>query len=227
MKREAKTLNQIPRTKTSNIDVPHHEQQYEFTCGPASLMMVFKYFDKRFPLTNEVETDIWRESSLAPLPPTSRYGLAFAALKRGYRVEILTSVPGIEYVSKTPTRLTGRRVGGFFETFMGMMKVQFLERKKRAFDLGLKEKKVKKVTPEDVVNVLRRKGLSIMLTSARFFDDQDWAHWVVVTDYDKNGSFYINDPASNTKKGRRVFSANKFEKINGYYGDQVLISVFR
>ena len=65
-----------------------------------------------------------------------------------------------------------------------------------------------------------------MLTSARFFDDQDWAHWVVLTGCD-NENVYINDPASASKKGYRVFSKAKFEKINNYYGDQVLISIFR
>ena len=207
------------------VQVPHHEQQYEFTCGPASLMMIFKHFDKKFSFINEVETDIWRESSLAPLPPTSRYGLAFSALKRGYRVEILTNVKGIEYVSKTPASLTGRRTGDFFEGFLDMMKAQFEERKKRAFELGLKERKVKKITIEAIEDVLKRGGLSILLTSARFFDDQDWAHWVVLTGCDDK-NIYINDPASVTKKGRRVFSRTKFEKIDNYYGDQVLISIF-
>jgi predicted double-glycine peptidase len=211
--------------KISNV--PHHEQQYEFTCGPASMMMIFKHFDGKFRLTNEVETDIWRESSLAPLPPTSRYGLAFSALKRGFRVEILTNVKGIEYVTKTPERLTGRRRGGIFETFMDMMREQFEERRKRAIELGLKEKKVRNISTGDVVNVLKRNGLSVMLTSARFFEDEDWAHWVVVTGYDDKENFYVNDPASNSNKGRRVFSKEKFKDLKGYYGDEVLISVFR
>lgn len=208
--------------------VPHHEQQYEFTCGPASLMMIFKHFDKKFEFTNAMETDIWRESSLAPLPPTSRYGLAYSALKRGYDVEILTNVKGIEYVNKTPPRLTGgRRISGVFQQFVQMMQAQFDERRRRDLELGLKEKKVKKIKTSDVDEVLVKKGLSIMLTSARFFDDQDWAHWVVVTGHDSKDNFYINDPASNSNKGRRVFSRERFEEINGYYGDQVLISIFR
>ncbi len=85
---------------------------------------------------------------------------------------------------------------------------------------------MKKFSSAEVVDVLERKGLSIMLTSARFFDDQDWAHWVVLTGWD-NENVYINDPASASKKGYRVFSKAKFEKINNYYGDQVLISIFR
>ena len=205
--------------------IPHYEKQYEFTCGPASLMMIFKHFDRKFALSKKNEIHLWRESSLAPLPPTSRYGLAFSALKRGFRVEMLSNVDGIKYINKTPTRLTGRRGGDWIKRFMGLMKAQFEERKKRANELGLKEKKSKKITAKAIEDVLVRKGLSIMLTSARFFDDQDWAHWVVVTGFDAE-NVYINDPASTSNKGRRVFSRNEFEKINGYYGDQVLISMF-
>jgi predicted double-glycine peptidase len=206
--------------------VPHYEQQYEFTCGPASLMMIFKHFDRKFVLNKKIETDLWRESSLAPLPPTSRYGLAFSALKRGHKVEVLTNVAGIEYVSKTPASLTGRRGGEWIQRFMQLMKAQFEERKQRAVDMGLKEKKVRKVTLKHVEDALKRRGLGIMLTSARFFDDEDWAHWVVLVGVD-NKNVYINDPSSKSKKGRRVFSRREFESINSYYGDQVLISIFR
>lgn len=204
--------------------VPHYEQQYDFTCGPASLMMIFKHFDNKFKFSTQIETDIWRESSLAPLPPTSRYGLAFSALKRGYRAEILTNVIGIEYVNKTPARLTGDR-SGMMQMFLGMMQAQFEERKKRSLELGLKEKKVRNIGVASVIDAIERSGLSIMLTSARFFEDEDWAHWVVVTGHD-GSNVYINDPGSMSNKGRRIFPTKDFEKINGYYGDQVLISIF-
>ena len=205
--------------------VPHYEQQFEFTCGPASLMMIFKHFDNKFVINKENETDIWRESSLAPLPPTTRYGLSFAALKRGYQVEILSNLKGLEYFNKIPKRLTrGRRLDLSGE-LMGMMNVQFEERKARAFRLGLQERRVKSVSAESIADALNRNGLSIMLTSARFFEDEDWAHWVVVTGH-HNSNFYVNDPASPSHKGRRLFPEKEFEKINGYHGDQVLISIF-
>jgi|SRR5208283_1284199 len=214
------TLNSFKRR------IPHYEQEYEYTCGPACLMMIFKYFDRSFVLNKKNEIDLWRESSLAPLPPTGRYGLTFAALKRGFGVEVLTNISGIEFVNKTPASLTGRRGGDWFKRFLVLMQAQFAERKKRALELGLKEKKVKKITMKAIEEVLERNGLSIMLTSARFFDDQDWAHWVVITGYDGE-NVYVNDPISASKKGRRIFSKEAFEEVNGYYGDQVLVSVFK
>ena len=188
-------------------------------------MMIFKHLDKKFVFSKKTETDLWRESSLAPLPPTSRYGLAFAALKRGFRVAILTNVAGTEYLSKTPAKLTGRRSGKYVDRFMVLMEAQFEERKKRAIELGLKEKRLKKINVRAIEEVLKTRGPSIMLTSAKFFDDQDWPHWVVLTGCDSE-NFYVNDPGSVSKKGRRVFSKREFEKIDSYYGDQVLISIF-
>jgi len=204
--------------------VPHYEQQYDFTCGPACLMMVFKHFDEGYVMSRENETDLWRQSALAPLPPTSRYGLALAALRHGLSADILTNVKGIEYISKTPQRLTGRGARDWTKRFYGFAEAQFEERKLRAVGLGLTEKKVAKIKLPDIEGRLKEGALSILLTSARFFEDEDWAHWVVVTGVEGTKVF-VNDPASKPAKGHRVFSRDGFEKLNGYYGDQVAIFI--
>ena len=112
--------------------VPHHEQQYKFTCRAGIPDDDFQTFWQEICTYQSSGNWHLEGKPLAPLPPTSRYGLAFSALKRGYHVEILTNVKDIEYVSKTPASLTGRRTGDFFERFLDMMKAQFEERKKEA-----------------------------------------------------------------------------------------------
>jgi hypothetical protein len=221
-----KMNRKLEKLKHDYANFPHYEQQFEFTCGPACLMMIFKHYDKSFSFSREVETDIWRESSLSPLPPTSRYGLAYSAIKRGFRTEIISNVREVEYLNKTPSSLVGRGGREWVERFMDILKGQFNERKARALKLGLKERFAKKLLISDYEAVLDKDGVSLMLTSARFFDDQDWAHWVVVTGHDPK-NFYINDPASPLRKGHRVFAQAAFDKINGYHGDQVMISIFR
>ncbi len=213
-----------PELKPNRIEVPHYEQQFDFTCGPACLMMVFKHFDGGYVMNRKNETDIWRQSALAPLPPTSRYGLAFSALKHGLKVDILTNVDGIEFIGKTPRKLTGNGGTEWIKRYYGFAHAQFEERKARALELGLRERKVRKVNLGRLEDRLDKGALSILLTSARFFDDQDWAHWVVVTAADKK-SVFVNDPASGEAKGRRIFSREEFDEINGYYGDQVAISI--
>ena len=202
---------------------PHYYQQLDNTCGPACLLMIFKHFDQRFEMSKRNEIDIWRESSLAPLPPTSRYGLAFAALKRGHPVEILSNVEGVE-INQNPA-LLGEQVVQALSRFQALAATQFEERKERALELGLEERIVEKIEFEAVHDVVSRGGVPIMLTSARHFDDDDWIHWVVVTGANSQ-NILINDPGSVLEKGRRIFQRREFDSINGYYGHQVLVSIF-
>ena len=175
-------------------------------------------------MSRKSETDIWRESSLAPLPPTTRYGLAFASLKRGYLVEILSNVKGLEL--KPNPRLMGEAGIQTFARFQTMIDAQFEERKERALEMGLKERIVDGIRPEDLLEILQSGGIPIILTSAAHFDDEDWAHWVVVTWIEKE-NVYVNDPGSTLSKGRRTFSREKFGEVNGYYGNQVLVAIFQ
>lgn len=176
-------------------------------------------------MDNKGEIDLWRESALAPLPPTSRYGLAFAALMRGFRVEILTNVKGLEL--RPPPRGPGVAAGEFMQTYLKWWQVHFEERKARALELGLRERRLRIIGIRDVGRALRGGGLGMVLTSSRFFDDEeDWAHWIVVTEIEGDKVF-VNDPSSGLENGRRVFDNEKFEEINQYYGSQVLISIRR
>ena len=67
-----------------HLKVPFYRQHYDFTCGPASLMMVMKYFDNNLHLSKDLETDIWREDNMVEVYGTSRYGLAYSAAVRGF-----------------------------------------------------------------------------------------------------------------------------------------------
>ena len=46
------------------LNIPFYRQHYDFTCGPASLMMAMKYLDKEVRLGKELELDLWREGTL-------------------------------------------------------------------------------------------------------------------------------------------------------------------
>jgi hypothetical protein len=205
------------------LRIPFYHQRFEFTCGPASLMMAMKYIDNGFQLNRKNEMDIWRESSLAPLPPTIRYGLAFSALKRGFRASILTNVRGIEYVNKSS--LESPMHGEEGRWLMKFATDMFKERKERAFSMGLKEKPGK-VTLKEIRDTLIRNGVPIFLTSAKMLDkaDDDWAHWAVVSGIG-DGYVRVNNPA--LEKGRVRFPLDYFQKAIGYHGDMVLISIFK
>ena len=46
------------------LNIPFYRQHYDFTCGPASLMMAMKYLDNDVCLGKELELDLWREGTL-------------------------------------------------------------------------------------------------------------------------------------------------------------------
>ena len=64
-----------------SLNIPFYRQHYDFTCGPASLMMAMKYLDNDMRLGKELEIDLWREGNLVAICGTSRYGLAFSAAR--------------------------------------------------------------------------------------------------------------------------------------------------
>ena len=212
----------VDKLEPACLKVPFYMQRYEFTCGPASLMMAMKHHDSGFRLSTENEIDIWRESALAPLPPTIRHGLAFSALSRGFGVSILTNVKGVEYINKSALSSPLRKIG--YEWLMDLALGMARERKSRALALGLKERVRNDIGIGDVRRMLAVGGVPIFLTSAKALDkkDEDWAHWAVITGIDDE-KIWINNPA--LRKGRMALSINDFIEANGYHGDVVLISI--
>lgn len=63
------------------IDVPYHGQKKEYTCGPASLRMVFSYFDSL-----QDEKKLARQAKTSRRKGTSRKQMVLTARKAGYWV---------------------------------------------------------------------------------------------------------------------------------------------
>ncbi|MEM3820616.1 MAG: peptidase C39 family protein [Candidatus Micrarchaeaceae archaeon] len=207
------------RTRDVYVSVPFYQQAYEFTCGPACLMMVFKHFEKSFEMSKVEEMNVWRESVLAPLTATSRYGLAYSALRRGFEAYIKTNVKGIEFIKKE--RLTKRGKRNLNEN-LEMIEMLFKERRARARALGLIERRGN-VRMSEIRSVLLKGGLPIILTNLKYFEDEGSPHWVLVVGF-VGGKVIIHDPGS--KVGNKVFTTARFNKLNGFHGDEVLIAIF-
>jgi hypothetical protein len=45
----------VKRKDPMHLNVPFYRQHYDFTCGPASLMMAMKCFDEHLRLTKNLE----------------------------------------------------------------------------------------------------------------------------------------------------------------------------
>ena len=71
------------------LNVPYFQQTRPATCGPAALMMILKYYDPTYNLTQTTETHLWRQSrALLLFGATLQYQLATLAKQHGYTAEI-------------------------------------------------------------------------------------------------------------------------------------------
>ena len=161
----------------SILDVPYFKQTRYFTCGPAALMMIFKYWDKSFQLTKNNEFNIWiRSNPFVFFGGTLQYGLAKTANKMGFKVKILQKNKLIDLYPKRAC---------FFKIIQYILYFG-IRNKKIPIQYGvdpiemISEALNKKIPPLVFINLLPIIGENVF-------------HWIVVTGMDKE-NIYINDP---------------------------------
>ena len=111
------------RGASIDLDIPFYRQHYDFTCGPAALMMALKYLDDSVRTGTDLEIDIWREANLVAVRGTSRYGLAFSAAVRGFSAGVASNTGRIDFVEKVVPPLSDPK--------MQLLREQFFERRIR------------------------------------------------------------------------------------------------
>lgn len=82
--------------------MPWYEQTLEFTCGPASLMMAMGSLRPELTLNRKLELRLWREATTIFMTAghggCGPYGLAIAAARRGFRVEVYVTNEGVHLI---------------------------------------------------------------------------------------------------------------------------------
>lgn len=165
--------------------VPYYGQTLSFTCGPAALMMAMKALSPRLALNRKLELRLWRESTTVYM--TSGHGgcgpegLALAARRRGYRVEVFAPEPGalfIDSVRAKDKKEVIRLVEEDYRDELAELKVPLT---------------IGGLGGDDLVKYLRRGAVPIVLISSYRLYGEKAPHWVVVTDYDDSFVF-LNDP---------------------------------
>lgn len=175
--------------------------------------MAMKYFDRKLRLSKDLEIDIWRESTMIESYGTSRYGLAFSAATRGYKVRVLSNITGYGFVNKLQPKIQGMN--------KKMLRAFFEERKKRCLRLGVKEERCT-ITRNSIRKCLLRRSPPLILTNARHFSGEDIPHWVVVTGFDEN-RFYVNNPLARHADGG--LRSSMFGDVIGFKADQCAVCI--
>jgi ribosomal protein S18 acetylase RimI-like enzyme len=165
--------------------VPYYAQTLEFTCGPAALMMAMKALDPGVVLDRKLELRLWRESTTIYM--TSGHGgcgpegLALAAVRRGFRVDVFAPEAGSLFVDSVRSAEKKEVIRLVEEDFRDAL----AERGTSVIERGL--------SGDDLVRFLRRGAVPIVLISSYRLYGEKAPHWVVVTGYDDSFVF-LHDP---------------------------------
>ncbi|HEY4134968.1 MAG TPA: GNAT family N-acetyltransferase/peptidase C39 family protein [Alphaproteobacteria bacterium] len=165
--------------------VPYYRQRLDFTCGPAAVMMGMHALDRKRPMTAIEELRIWRESTTIFMTQghggCSPHGLALAAFKRGFDVELYTNDRGVPFVETVRSELKRDVIRQVHADFLDELSKTAVTLVPRALNLAQMREK------------FDAGGIPIVLVSSYQFDRRKELHWVVVTGFDDT-YVYVHDP---------------------------------
>ncbi len=185
------------------LDVPYYQQTADFTCGPACVLMVVKYFDPDEQVSREFEFDVWRETTTIGSWGSDPYGLSLPLLKRGLLVNVIS-----EKEQPFPLQRIAR-VWGEDAAEVALFAVN--QSQKKALDLGLKFEK-RKPTLEDTKTAVYSGSLAIALVNMYVVHRYNIPHWVVAVGFDGD-SVYVKDPYPPKGKMNLKLTYRQYERM--------------
>jgi hypothetical protein len=199
-----------------HLEIPFYRQHYDFTCGPASLIMAMKYLDHDLSLGKDLEIDIWREGNFVAVLGTSRYGLAYSAAARGFSASVTSNTGGPDFVEKFVPPLG--------DPDMQLLRDLFHERRARCRKLGVRERQ-ETITGKILRKVLFSNHVPLIVTNSLFCSKEDLPHWVAVTGIDDKFLYFSNP--SDVRPKKRKIGLPALQEFIGYHGDQSMVEVWK
>ena len=169
-------MNEL-KSSMNTLDVPYYNQTRFYTCGPAALMMVMKYWDNTVELSRKTEYKLWLMSNpFVFFGGTLQFGLAKTAVHIGFKAKIFQKARFSKYHKNKP------RLFNFIENIISR---------------GARHAKVPIYYGEDILEMIQEalyKGIPpIVFLNLDPIIGENVFHWLVVTGLDKNKA-YVNDP---------------------------------
>jgi ribosomal protein S18 acetylase RimI-like enzyme len=188
--RYEKTL--APDLKPELQRVPYYEQTLDFTCGSSSLMMAMQALRGDLTLDRTLELRIWREATTIFMTSghggCGPFGLALAAHRRGFAVEVFINDPGVPLVDsvRSPEKKEVMRL--VHEDMQEEVRRLQIPVHYRTLDLdGLAARFDAGAVP------------LVLISSYRIYQEK-FPHWVVVTGFDAH-FVYVHDPFVDYENG--------------------------
>lgn len=169
----------------TQLPVPFHRQNTNFTCGPASLMMAMRALAPDVELNTRLELTLWREATTIFM--TSGHGgcgplgLALAAWRRGFDAEVWLSEEGPLFVNTVRDPRKKEVIRMVHEDFTDQV---------AATDIRVHRAPL---TVPGLVEAVESGGVPLVLISQYRMNGEKGPHWVVVTGFDDH-FIYFHDP---------------------------------
>lgn len=187
-----------PELKPELKRVPFYEQTLDFTCGPSSLMMAMQALRPSLELTRTLELRIWRESTTIFM--TSGHGgcgplgLALAAHRRGFEVEVFVNDTGVLLVDsvRSPEKKEVMRL--VHEDMLAEAEQLGIPINYETLSIGdLQERWDGGAVP------------LVLISSYRIYQEK-FPHWVVITGFDEH-FVYVHDPYVDYENGETTLDS--------------------
>jgi ribosomal protein S18 acetylase RimI-like enzyme len=165
--------------------LPFYPQSLEFTCGAAALMMAMKGLDPKAPFDRGEEIRLWREATtifmLSGHGGCGPYGLALAAYRRGFEVEVFVNEADVFFV----------------DTVRSAQKKEVLRLVEKDFLAQIAETDIRvsrgALSVEGLCEAFAEGAVPVVLVSSYRIDRDRIPHWVVVSGVDSR-FIYVHDP---------------------------------
>ncbi len=194
--RYEKTLS--PDLKPELQRVPFYEQTLEFTCGPSCLMMAMHALKPELVLDRTLELRIWREATTIFMTSghggCGPFGLALAARRRGFAVEVFINDPGVPLVDsvRSPEKKEVMRL--VHEDMQSEVRRLGIPVHYETLGLDrLEERFAAGAVP------------MVLISSYRIYQEK-FPHWVVVTGFDAH-FVYVHDPFVDYENGESTLDS--------------------
>ncbi len=179
-----------PSLKPDLKRVPYYRQTLDFTCGPATLMMAMKALDPAVALDRKLELRLWRESTTIYMTSghggCGPYGLALAAYRHGFDVEIYVNEEGVMFIDSVRNQDKKEVMRLVQEDFTESLQQLPVDLHYGALDVT------------DLQEKFNAGGIPIVLISSYRIYHEKFPHWVVVTGFDEK-YIYVHDSYIDSK----------------------------
>jgi ribosomal-protein-alanine acetyltransferase len=203
--------------------VPYYAQTLDFTCGPSALMMAMTALDPKVRPNRNLEVKLWRESTTVFMTSghggCSPYGLALAAERRGFEVEMYVSDRGDMFVDSVRNAEK--------KAVMRLVEADF-RHEVEASGIAVHHRPLNLPALTAAVD---QGGIPIVLVSSYRLYRERFPHYLVVTGYDDR-FIYAHDPLLDDKNDRTrtdciniPISRRDFERMSRYGRAQIRASL--